>query len=258
MTTEDRWTPDTTIAYGASPEQVIDLFRADDPGDTLVVLIHGGFWREPDRTGTYRAARALAEAGRTAVTVEYRRGPGSWDAASADIAAVVDRAGELFADELPDLRRLVLVGHSAGGQLALWAASRASLPTSSPFRRGESGLTAVIGAAAAADLGRMAELGLGRDAVPEYLGADDTVPDVLSLVDPIRLRADVPVLLLHGGADQYVPVEISERYALGRDGAELEVVAEAGHLDWVDPDSVAWTRLLAAVDRAVSSRTATH
>ena len=244
---QGRQEPDATLAYGPSPDQAIDVFAPERPSDTLVVLIHGGFWRDPDRRGTYRAARALADAGRAAATVEYRRGPGRWAETAADVAALFDGLPGLLDGVLPGIRRVVALGHSAGGQLALWAASRSGLPAESPFHRPASGLAGVIGAAAAADLRRMSELGLGNDAVREFLGQAD-VGAAAPPADPIALQADVPVVLLHGSADAAVPVEISERYARGRSRARLEVVDGAGHLDWVDPDSVAWQRVLAALE----------
>lgn len=245
--------PDQTILYGEAAEQILDFFHPAIFSDTAVLIIHGGFWREPDRAGTYAAARALSAAGYLAATMEYRRGPGSWSDTHADVATVVDRFFEFVAGEAEPPRNLVVLGHSAGGQLGLWAASRPSLPDSHGLHSAEPGVTAVIAMAPAADLGWIAEQGIGSGAVEEFVGGADAFPEALPLIDPIRLRPACPVVVLHGGADTVVPAEVSERYvARLREGgfdAAYELVPDAGHLDWVDPASEAWKHLVLSLER---------
>lgn len=248
--------PDRVVHYGNTEDQVVDLFMSTAPNGTAVLIIHGGFWREPDRKGTYAAARALADAGYLAATMEYRRGKGAWQQTLEDTAAVVDRFAELVADgEWGDEpQALVIAGHSAGGQLGLWAASRPSLPVGHPLHRAESGLSAVIAMAAAADLDSAIKLGLGSGAVEEFIGDESKIETALPLVDPTGLQPAVPVLLMHGDTDAVVPAEISERYVevqrgRGVGAVEYERVSDAGHLDWMNPASEAWVVLTRALHR---------
>jgi acetyl esterase/lipase len=137
---------DRTIAYGRDPLQFAELrlpkSKAPHP---VVVLIHGGCWvdrlpnRDP-RDTTYEPLRplaaALADAGAATWNVEYRRAgnpgggyPGSYQ----DLATAVDHLRTIARQDSLDLNRVVVVGHSAGGQLAHWAAARPKLPQSSPL-----------------------------------------------------------------------------------------------------------------------------
>lgn len=248
--------PDRVVQYGGAEDQVVDLFMSTAPNGIAVLIIHGGFWREPDRKGTYAAARALADAGYLAVTMEYRRGKGAWQQTLEDTAAVIDRFAELAAGGGwgGESQRLVIIGHSAGGQLGLWAASRPSLPVGHLLHRAEPGLSAVIAMAAAADLDSAIKLGLGSGAVVEFIGDDSKLETALPLVDPLGLRPAVPVLLMHGDADTIVPTEISERYVKvqrerGVEAVDSECVSGAGHLDWVNPASEAWVALTRALER---------
>jgi acetyl esterase/lipase len=128
--------PDLVLRYGDA-EHIIDvrLPAAPDPAATgpapTVVILHGGFWRAPfDRVHTRPMADALTKAGFVTVTPEYRRtgqAGGGWPGTLEDVGAALDALPSLLAAATPgraDLSRVVLTGHSAGGQLALWAASR--------------------------------------------------------------------------------------------------------------------------------------
>ena len=123
--------PDHTARYGSHREQVVDLrMPKDGPANgTLVVLIHGGFWRAAyDRTHTGPLADALASSGFAVCTPEYRRTGqpgGGWPGTFDDVAAAMDVLPGRVARELDGVAVMgpvVLAGHSAGGHLALWAA----------------------------------------------------------------------------------------------------------------------------------------
>ena len=158
--------------YGPERAQVCDLWRPPrragaggaEPGPVpVVVLLHGGFWR-----GRYtkflmrRLAAAATAQGWAAWNVEYRRvgpggGGGGWPDTLSDVGAAIDRLAEV---DGVDLDKVVTCGHSAGGQLALWAAAR---------RAPAVGVRAAVSLAGVVDLEAAADLGLGGDAVAAFL-----------------------------------------------------------------------------------------
>ncbi|NGN66060.1 alpha/beta hydrolase [Streptomyces sp. A7024] len=224
--------PDRTMAYGDHPSQVIDLYGTAHGPDRLIALLHGGFWRERyDRAHLGSTAAALAaDLHRCVALVEYRRvgGDGGFPATFDDLPPALAA--------LPGAGPVTLAGHSAGGHLALWAASRC--PTA---------VSRVVAVAPVADLARGHELGLSDGAVAELLGGADRVADRLDETDPMRMEAPTaPVVLLHGDADDEVPVDLSRRYA-DRFGADLRVLAGAGHYDALVPGSAAYETLRGAL-----------
>lgn len=223
-----RVAPDETMAYGAHPSQVVDFYAAlGEPSGLGVTLLHGGFWREAyDRHHLSPLARALAEQGHEVALAEYRRvgGGGGWPMTFHDVrrAAAVARRGA---------HRQVLVGHSAGGHLALLAAA-AEVP----------GVDAVVAVAPVADLEWAAELGLGGGAVRELLGGENG-----RAADPMwMLSLGMPVVLLHGAVDPEVPAELSRRYAAFA-GVPLRVLDGVGHYAAVTPGTAAFAALRSAI-----------
>jgi|tagenome__1003787_1003787.scaffolds.fasta_scaffold20926509_2 acetyl esterase/lipase len=225
------WPELTTTAYGDDPAQVLDLRLPGGGGPFPVAFVlHGGFWRAPyTRRNTAAVAAALTAAGWATANVEYRRlGPGSYRAMLEDVAAA-----RAHLDTVVDVDRVTAVGHSAGGHLALWLASRG-------------GADAVLGLAAVCDLGEAAREGLGDNATQEFLGDD---PEAYELADPARrLPLGVPQLLAHGTADDRVPFGHAERYA-ERAGEECAVLRLDGvdHFDVIDPRTDAWRRIMGAL-----------
>lgn len=223
-----------TLSYGPHPCHVMEVRLPESGSGPLVVMIHGGFWRaEYDRTHTSPMAGALASAGYVVAIPEYRRTgeEGGWPATFDDITAALDAVPRLLAPYGPPL----LVGHSAGGHLALWAARRPDV-------------RAVVSLAGCADLVMCDRLGLDDDATATLLGGSYAeVPDRYALADPTLLPApSVPVTLLHGTADDRVPVEVSRSYA-ARTGAALHELPGIGHFALIDPLSPAWPSVLTAV-----------
>lgn len=237
--------PAGTTAYGPDPAQVYDV-RLPLPGrrrTPSVVVVHGGFWRSQfDRSHAAAQSQAFADAGHPTAVLEYRRTgmpgggfPGTLDDVRAGIAAVC-------ADpRIPS--PVVAVGHSAGGHLALWAASQADTP-----------LAAVISLAGCVDLGSSARLDLGDGAAAELMGGGpDDQPDRYAAADPALLvPAPVPVVLVHGTEDDRVPVEISHSYAVLAAGsghpATVEELTGVGHFELIDPLDDAFETVLRAVD----------
>ncbi|MGI5338845.1 alpha/beta hydrolase [Streptomyces sp. CA-181903] len=227
--------PDATTAYGPHPDQLVDHYLPRGmPNGVRVTLLHGGFWRAAyDRRHLAPLAAALAARGFDTALAEYRRvgGGGGWPATFDDVRSAL-AAGP------PSTRPHVLVGHSAGGHLALCAAARE-----------DAGVDAVVAVAAVADLARARRLGTGGGAVDALLGDRPAAE-----ADPALLRPRVPVTLLHGSADPEVPVELSHRYAVAArllGTAELRVLPGVGHYAPVTPGTPACDALLVAVASCV-------
>jgi acetyl esterase/lipase len=253
---------DGTIAYGAGTEQVADLRlpagRAPAAGWPVVVLVHGGFWKDRYRRDLMVPLAAdLAERGRASWNLEYRRvGPtgGGVPATLLDVAAAVDHLAELGAGVPLDLGRVAVVGHSAGGHLALWLASRTRLPDGAPGSGPRVVPAATVGQAPVTSL--RDALHLGDGAVAAFLGGQPAqVPELYALADPVGLVGHgVRTLLVHGEADDTVPVDQSERYeaAASAAGDPVEVHVGAGdHDDVIDPGGPLWAAAAAFLDRVV-------
>lgn len=201
--------PDASAAYGDHPDQVIDFYAPRDgrAGAPVVVVLHGGAWRGPyDRLHVTPFADFLARRGFAVANVEYRRGSelpqqrgsgpvaGRWPETFDDVAAAMDALPGLLAVALPeaDARRVVVTGHSAGGQLALWAAARHVLPQGSPWRLAAAPpLRGVVALAPIADFGTAVELDVCSGAVGQLLGRKRTSPR--GARTPIRPRCCRPV-----------------------------------------------------------------
>lgn len=241
--------PARTTAYGPDPAQVYDVrLPVGQRRDTGVVVVHGGFWRERfDRTHAACQAQALADAGHPVAVIEYRRTGmpgGGWPGTGEDVAAAL---AALRADaDLPE--RLVLVGHSAGGHLGVWAASQ-------PW---SAGLAGVVSLAGVVDLAGAHAQRLGDGAVEAFMGgAPEDLPEAYAAADPARLLPRAPIALVHGVDDDVVPVAVSRSYAdrmaaAGATGVTLREVEGCEHFGLIDPEHPAFAEVLAAVARLAS------
>ncbi|MER8002008.1 alpha/beta hydrolase [Streptomyces sp. NPDC095613] len=261
--------PDATASYGDHPDQVIDFYAPRDasgaPGGEgrapLVVVLHGGAWRAPyDRGHVTPFADFLARRGFAVANVEYRRGAasgepgepgepgagpvaGRWPETFDDVAAALDALPSLVPDALPmaDLRRTVLTGHSAGGQLALWAAARHVLPAGSPWHLPRSPeLRGVVALAPIADLVRSVELAVCGGAVLQLLGGEAGFKRRREAVDPaVLLPTGIATTVVQGRADLTVPYAVPESFveAAARAGETvgLTLLEDVGHFPLIDP-----------------------
>lgn len=217
------------VAYGPGADHIGDLRRPPWPGShPVAVLLHGGFWTAPwQRDLMDGIAVDLARRGWASWNVEYRRigAGGGWPQTGEDVLAAVDHVQRLGR---VDPRRLLLVGHSAGAQLALWAAGERG-------GRGGGPATRVVGLAGICDLDAAARGRVGGSAVDRFLGRHR--PSAASPIE--RLPLGVPVLLAHAVADRLVPVEQSRDYAAAatREGDAVDLVEVAGgdHMSLLDP-----------------------
>ncbi|HEY4269604.1 MAG TPA: alpha/beta fold hydrolase [Galbitalea sp.] len=245
------------FTYGPDPLQFVDLHRAAGDGaaggDPLgtVILIHGGYWRY-DPTyfeGPTPMAREFARLGYTTWQVEYRAmgARGGWPETLQDVAAAIDLLATV-SDAAPGLQlgKVVTVGHSAGGHLAVWALGESAAGALGLPIAGAVSLAGVL------DL-RLAERdNLGRRAVANFLGGtSDEVPERYDTASPAEHPvADRAVRLIHGTGDDVVPVSQSEAYlaAALRAGqpATLETF-DGDHFDVIDIHHPSWQLTLAAV-----------
>jgi acetyl esterase/lipase len=224
------------IAYGADPAQFGELTRpARARENGVVVVVHGGFWRARyDLANGRPLAADLAAAGFTAWNVEYRRvgAGGGWPATVQDVAAAIDHLATLDVDA----SRVVAVGHSAGGHLAVWAAGRAAPRVP---------LTAVVSQAGVLDLAMAAGTGVGHTAVLDLLGGAPTErASDYAAADPIaQVPLPVPVLCVHARADDEVPYAQSRAYvaaARAAGGRAALWTVPGDHYTVIDPAHDSW------------------
>jgi acetyl esterase/lipase len=238
-----------TIRYGDDPSQFAELWLPPGPSGTpegTVVVIHGGFWKAAYDLDLGRPlARSLAEHGWAAWNIEYRRvgNGGGVPQTLDDVAAAIDA---LAGQDVPH-DRVLAVGHSAGGHLAAWAASRGR----SDRWRTAVELTGVVSQAGVLDLGAAYAEGLGSGAVEAFLGHPPGPDD--GAADPLRqVPLGLPVHCVHATGDDVVPIEQSRTYvrAARAAGMTADLTEVAGdHFTVIDPDSDAWETTLTIVDQ---------
>jgi acetyl esterase/lipase len=238
--------------YGEHPSQYGELYlpagRATARRPATVVIIHGGFWRAVYTCSLGRPlAVDLAARGYAVWNLEYRRvgNGGGWPGTLADVAQGIDHLAGLDVDTT----RVVAVGHSAGGQLAVWAAGRRSLAEGAPGAMPRVGLAKVIAQAGVLDLTGAATGRVGGGAVAELLGGmPEEVPQRYALADPMHaVPLDVPVVCLHSRRDEEVPFAQSAAYvaAARNAGADARLVETTGdHYTMIDPAHPDWGRVV--------------
>jgi acetyl esterase/lipase len=229
---------DRRVAYGGDPNQFVDLRLPRGKGPhALVISIHGGYWRAKYDLGYMgHLCAALTAKGIATANLEYRRvgnSGGGWPGTFADIRAAYQFLTQNGHQYEFDVRRVVAIGHSAGGQLGLCLAGR------------EAGVKAAIALAGVVDLQRAYELHLSNDAVVEFLGGTPAeVGDHYREADPMRLAIGARQWLVHGAADDTVPPAFSRDYVAAKqkmkEDARLVEIAGAGHFEVVDPRAAAW------------------
>jgi acetyl esterase/lipase len=221
---------DARLAYGPEPLQFGDLRLPEGEAPPLAVVIHGGYWKANyNLIHAGHMSRALTEQGIATWNVEYRSigdPGGGWPGSGEDVARAVE-----FVTGLPvDHTRVVLVGHSAGGQLALWVAKRAQLP--------------VVALAPVSDVRESARRN-GPDSAPAtFMPAEHFAEG-----SPLELLPlGVPQIVIHGTEDDGVPYAMSERYVEAAGGeAELVTLEGSGHFEPIDPLAREFVETVAAV-----------
>jgi acetyl esterase/lipase len=253
----------TTLSYGPHRCQVGDLWRPDDARNDhpVVVLIHGGFWRQLyTKRLMHRLAKAVVDHRWAAYNVEYRRigsfGRGGWPETFDDVSDAID---ELAGVDGIDHRRIVTCGHSAGGHLALWAGSPRLTGTPGRHTSNLVSVRAAISLAGVSDLVTASRLGLGGGAVNTLMGGSpEEFPERYALGSPASLSPiGIPQFLIHGVNDTTVPPSLSESYVeLARsrgDNAEYVPLASAGHMDMIDSHGPAFREIAFRLEQIFSS-----
>lgn len=250
---------DARLPYGPDPLQFGDLRLPQGAGPhPVAIVLHGGFWRARyglDYTG--HICVALKAIGLATWNLEYRRigNPGGgWPNTFLDTALGADHVRALAKKYPLDLKRVISVGHSAGGHLAVWLAARRRIQPGDPLAGPDPipiyGTAPIAGVV---DLRRAWELRLSDGVVAELMGGppEKRVQRYRS-GSPVELvPLGVRARLLHGTEDSVVPIEISNNYqkAASRagDDARLIVLAGADHFAPVDPRSEHWPTVETAI-----------
>jgi len=246
---------DARISYGSDANQFLDL-RLPHTGKSsrpfpVLMNIHGGYWRAKynlDHAGHFCAA--ITSAGLASANIEYRRvgnEGGGWPGTFADVRSAYNFLVQNGHQRNLDLAKMAVVGHSAGGQLALCLAAH------------ESSVTRVVSLAGVVDLERAYQLHLSNDAVVEFLhGTPSEVPDHYHEADPMQLSIPQACQwLICGSADDTVPSDFSRNYVaakqkrLGKQKEDVHLleIAGAGHFDLIDPQSAAFKQVQETVLR---------
>jgi len=248
------------IAYGTDSLQHGILRVPEGKGPfPVVVVVHGGCWlSDYNREYMSHLSAALTEAGYATWNLEFRRiGDigGGWPGTFLDVAKGTDFIKQLAKDYPIDKKKVVVIGHSAGGHLALWLAARENLSRKSfLYEKRPLELTGVVSLAGITDLEKYAmEEGSCNAAVPKLMGGMPAdVPDRYAQASPARLLpVRVPQILIQGELDPIVPVEQATRYVARSEkkskAATLMMLPNAGHFDLVVPQSPAFEKVLQAV-----------
>ena len=250
---------DQRIAYGKDEFQFGELRLPKTAGPhSVAIVIHGGCWvSQYGLSYMGHVSAALTEAGVATWNIEYRRvgnAGGGWPGTAEDAARATDYLREIAGKYSLDLNRVVAVGHSAGGHLALLLAARKRLPKDHPlYSANPLPLAGVVSLAGITDLRKT---GTACDKEVIQLMSGDAKEKVASynLASPIELLPlGVRQKIIQGGADNIIPMAMAVEYVEAakkkNDGVELIALKEADHFQLVDPKSPAW----AAVQEAVLS-----
>jgi len=247
---------DFRVAYGSDPNQFIDLRVPSHRGkpSPVVMNIHGGYWRAKynlEHAGYLCAA--LTSQGWATANVEYRRvgnDGGAWPGTFADVRSAYQFLMQNAQKHSLDSKHFVVMGHSAGGQLALCLAAH------------ERSVTRVISLAGVVDLRQAYELHLSNDAVVEFLrGTPSAVPDHYREADPMELSIpQAHQSLILGSADVDVPPKLSHDYVDAKqkrrgdqkEDVHLLEVSGADHFNLIDPQSQAWKQVQKTVQELTS------
>ncbi len=238
-------------AYGPDPNQTGDWWTPKGPGPhPLVVVVHGGCWQASVAGLDIMdwASADLRDRGYLVYNLEYRRlgqAGGGYPGTYQDVASGIEHAVKAAPARGGDPAQLVVLGHSAGGHLALWAGLRGAIPPGSPLYQAKPALPRlVLALGAITDLEHDLDTACGADTVRQMRG-----PTPEADTSPYQMgRRVARTVLVTGAQDTTVPAALARRYA-DRSGAELRI-PPGGHVEEIAPESQAWAEAVAALEHA--------
>jgi acetyl esterase/lipase len=261
--------PDKRLTYGPDANQFAELRVPSGAGPhPVAVLVHGGCFKT---YGSFADLAAVGDAlkrhGVATLNVEYRRVDqpgGGWPNTYLDVGNAVDHVRSLAMEHRLDLSRVVIVGHSAGGHLAMWAAARSRVPRESAlFMASPLAVRGVVDLAGPLDLTANIEgyEGLCRDRVITNLmgGTPAAVPEHYAHASPMTLLPlGVPQVVVLGEYEEYVPLKFAQAYAQAAermgDKVRLIVIAGVGHFEIASPRAVVWPRVEFAIRSLIEGK----
>ena len=258
---------DARIAYGDAPAQVVDLFLPKDRGlHPVVILLHGGCYLAeyqglPQTSGI---AADLAGRGYAVWNVEYRKlgEPGAgYPGTFLDVADAVDRIRMEAATYHLDTKRVVALGHSAGGHLALWAAARGKLPKTSPLWRSDPlAIRTVVSLGGIGDLKGQGDVfagACGPEPIPKIIGKADRAEPYADTSPAELMPLGVRVVMISGDFDHVMPPFTGRAFVAklrkAGDSAKVMAIPDAGHFDVVMPTTAAWKIVAVTVAREIAA-----
>lgn len=248
-----------TVAYGDNALQIVDLWlpRGKGPHPT-VLMVHGGCWTTEiaDRRIMNWIADDLRKRGIAVWNIDYRGvdREGGYPGTFLDAAAAADALARNAGKYDLDISRLVAIGHSAGGHLALWLAARHRLPVTSPLRTADPlAIKTVISLGGLPDLEEAARApgsGCGTEVIAQLTGgnfADTSVPRMAPL--------GVKQILINGVQDRVIPTFYAEGYAApmraAGDDVTVRMIDRIGHVELIAPETAAWAAAVAEIEKAI-------
>ncbi len=241
---------DYHIQYGAHPLQFGELSLPLTPAPPVIILIHGGCYLEIyDLPPTRGMAAALTKLGYAVWNIEYRRHGcgGDFPYMFLDVAAAADHLRQIAAEHKLDLARVMSVGHSAGGHLALWLAGRGRIASGSPLHSAEPlPISGVLALAPLVDIARAWQAGECEEALPVVMGGSpEDAAEHYRAASPIELLPlRIAQRILVGEQDSSILDNVGSYLTAAQaqgDDAQLQIVPAAGHFEVVSVGSAAWT-----------------
>ena len=259
--------PNATIAYGPAAQQKVDVWLPAGPGKHPVVLmVHGGCWTTSiaDRSLMNWIADDLRKSGIAVWNIDYRGVDlpgGGYPGTFLDTGAAADVLTAHAAEYHLDISRIVAVGHSAGGHLALWLAARPRIPRSSPLYAAHPlKIARVISLGGLPDLEATAaspDNGCGVEVITQLVGKPGARADVYADTSvPRLLPLGVPQDLVNGAEDRIIPLRLGTGYAAQAeakgDRVALHVLERTGHVELIAPESAAWAEAKRLIRKALT------